>query len=156
MRGEKVRLTLILAVLFLTVPIARAQVAAPSSDLKVIGTMSELMIRIIYPSSDAVFYITTRTPETEVQWGELQGQTLMLAESANILMLPGHARDQEQWMADAKLMRDAGAAAFKAAKAKDVTALEAVNDQLYQSCTTCHMHYRRNYGRGATPGAGVR
>jgi len=35
-------------------------------------------------------------------------------------------------------------------------ALEAVNDQLYQSCTTCHMHYRRNYGRGATPGAGVR
>jgi cytochrome c553 len=155
-RGEKVRLTLILAVLFLTVPIARAQVAAPSSDLKVIGTMSELMIRIIYPSSDAVFYITTRTPETEVQWGELQGQTLMLAESANILMLPGHARDQEQWMADAKLMSDAGAAAFKAAKAKDVTALEAVNDQLYQSCTTCHMHYRRNYGRGATPGAGVR
>ena len=152
MRGEKVRLTLILAVCFLPVPLARAQVAAPSSDLKVIGTMSELMIRIIYPSSDAVFYITTRTPETEVQWGELQGQTLMLAESANILMLPGHARDQEQWMADAKLMRDAGAAAFKAAKAKDVKALEAVNDQLYQSCTTCHMHYRRNYGRGATPG----
>ena len=152
MRGEKVRLTLILAVCFLTVPLVRAQVAAPSSDVKVIGTMSELMIRIIYPSSDAVFYITTRTPETEVQWGELQGQTLMLAESANILMLPGHARDQEQWMADAKLMRDAGAAAFKAAKAKDVKALEAVNDQLYQSCTTCHMHYRRNYGRGATPG----
>jgi hypothetical protein len=151
-RGEKVRLTLILAVLFLTVPLVGAQVAAPSSDLKVIGTMSELMIRIIYPSSDAVFYITTRTPETEVQWGELQGQTLMLAESANILMLPGHARDQEQWMADAKLMRDAGAAAFKAAKAKDVKALEAVNDQLYQSCTTCHMHYRRNYGRGAAPG----
>ena len=151
MRGEKVRLTLILAVLFLTVPLVGAQAPAPSSDLKVIGTMSELMIRIIYPSSDAVFYITTRTPETEVQWGELQGQTLMLAESANILMLPGHARDQEQWMADAKLMREAGAAAFKAAKAKDVKALEAVNDQLYQSCTTCHMHYRRNYGRGATP-----
>ena len=111
--------------------------------------MSELMIRIIYPSSDAVFYITTRTPETDVQWGELQGQTLMLAESANLLMMPGHARDQERWMADAKLMRDAGTAAFKAAKAKDVAALEALNEQLYQSCTTCHMHYRPNYGRGA-------
>jgi len=126
-----------------------AQDAAPANNLKVVGTMSELMIRIIYPSSDAVFYIATRTPETEAQWGELQGQTLMLAESANLLMMPGHARDQEQWMADAKLMRDAGTAAFKAAKAKDVAALEAVNDQLYQSCTTCHMHYRRNYGRGA-------
>ena len=123
----------------------------PPSDLKVVGTMSELMIRIIYPASDAVFYITTRTPETDVQWGELQGQTLMLAETANILMMPGHARDQERWMADAKLMRDAGAAAFKAAKAKDVKALEALNDQLYQSCTTCHMHYRPNYGRGRAP-----
>src|SRR5215471_1889699 len=126
----------------------RAQSPAPASDLKVVGTMSELMIRIIYPSSDAVFYITTRTPETDVQWGELQGQTLMLAEAANLLMMPGHARDQDRWMADAKLMREAAAAAFKAAKAKDVAALEAVNDSLYQSCTTCHMHYRPNYGRG--------
>lgn len=152
MRGAKVRLTLIFTVFLLTVPHAGAQVAAPANDLKIIGTMSELMIKVIYPSSDAVFYITTRTPETELQWGELQGQTLMLAESANILMMPGHARDQERWMADAKLMRDAGAAAFKAAKAKDVKALEDLNEQLYQSCTTCHMHYRRNYGRGATPG----
>jgi hypothetical protein len=148
-RGAKLRLTLILAALFLTAPHPGAQVAPSANEPKVIGTMSELMIRIIYPSSDAVFYITTRTPETDVQWGELQGQTLMLAEAANLLMMPGHARDQERWMADAKLMRDAGTAAFKAAKAKDVAALEALNEQLYQSCTTCHMHYRPNYGRGA-------
>ena len=51
------------------------------------------------------------------------------------------------WMADARLLRDAGEAAFKAAKAKDVAALEALNEQMYQSCTTCHMHYRPNYGR---------
>jgi len=143
------KLSLVCAVLFVIAVQLEAQDGAPANNLKVVGTMSELMIRVIYPSSDAVFYIATRTPETEVQWGELQGQTLMLAESANLLMMPGHARDQEQWMADAKLMRDAGTAAFKAAKAKDVAALEAVNDQLYQSCTTCHMHYRRNYGRGA-------
>jgi len=142
---------LLLAVWILVGPQARAQSPAPASDLKVVGTMSELMIRIIYPSSDAVFYITTRTPETDAQWGELQGQTLMLAESANLLMMPGHARDQDRWMADAKLMREAAAAAFKAAKAKDVKALEALNDSLYQSCTTCHMHYRPNYGRGAPP-----
>src|SRR4029077_4835048 len=137
-----------------SIPPIGAQGQAPTTALKVVGTMSELMIRIIYPASDAVFYITTRTPETEVQWGELQGQTLMLAESANLLMMPGHTRDQDRWMADAKLMRDAAAAAFKAAKAKDLKALEALNDQLYQSCTTCHMHYRPNYGRGR--GAPVR
>jgi len=118
-----------------------------------IGSMSDLMVKIIYPSSDAVFYITTRQPKTEAEWGELQGKTLALAESANLLMMPGRARDQDRWMQDAKLMLDAGRAAFRAARAKDMNALEALNDQLYTSCTSCHQHYRPNYGRRSTPDA---
>jgi hypothetical protein len=111
------------------------------------GTMSDLMVKIIYPASDAVFYITTRQPKNDVEWGELQGKTLALAESANLLMMPGRARDQDRWMQDSQLMLDAGIAAFRAAKRKDLAALEAVNDQLYVSCTSCHQHYRPNYGR---------
>jgi len=110
--------------------------------------MSELMIRMIYPTSDAVFYIETRTPTTEAEWGELQAKTLTLAESANLLMMPGRARDQGRWMDDAKLMLDAGQAAYRAARAKNVDALVEVNDALYQSCVQCHQHYRTNYGRG--------
>jgi hypothetical protein len=112
-----------------------------------VGTMSELMVKVIYPASDALFYITTRTPATEAEWNELQGKALIVAESGNILMMPGYARDRDQWMADSRLLRDAGAAAFAAAKKKDVAALEALNDQLYESCTSCHQHYRANYGR---------
>ena len=106
------------------------------------------MSKIIYPTSDAVFYISTRTPGSAAEWGELQAKTLMLAESANLLMMPGRARDADRWMADAQLMLDAGTAAFKAAKAHDVHALEAVNDALYESCVVCHRHYRPGYGRG--------
>jgi len=112
-----------------------------------VGTMSDLMVKIIYPASDAIFYVTTRTPTTEAEWGELQGKALAVAESANLLMMPGRARDQDRWLADAKLLLDAGRAAFRAARAKDVAALEALNDQLYTSCTSCHQHYRPNYGR---------
>ena len=74
----------------------------------------------------------------------------MLAESANLLMMPGRARDQKQWMADAKLMLDAGAAAVKAAKAKNVEAISALSDQLMESCTSCHRHYRPGYGQAET------
>ena len=105
------------------------------------------MVKIIYPTSDAVFYITTRTPTDQLAWNDLQAKTLMLAESGNLLLLPIYARDQDRWMKDAKLMLDAGTAAFKAAKAKDLPALEALNDQLYESCVTCHQHYRANYGK---------
>ena len=71
-----------------------------------VGTMSDLMVKMIYPTSDAIFYIETRTPKTDAEWGELQAKTLTLAESANLLMMPGRARDQDRWMADAKLMLD--------------------------------------------------
>jgi Lipocalin-like domain len=115
--------------------------------------MSDLMVRIIYPASDAVFYITTRQPKTEAEWGELQGKTLALAESANLLMMPGRARDQDRWMQDARLMLDAGRAAYRAARSKDLTALDALSDQLLESCTSCHQHYRPNYGRRPAPAA---
>ena len=112
-----------------------------------VGSMSELMVDIIYPSSDAVFYISSRTPTTSEEWAVLQGQTLMLAESANLLMMPDRARDLDQWMRDARLMLDAGEAAYRAAKDRDVPALEALSDQMYESCVTCHQHYRPDYGR---------
>jgi cytochrome c556 len=83
-----------------------------------------------------------------VEWNELRAKALTMAEAANLLMMPGRARDQDRWMADAKLMLDAGAAAFAAAKTKDLAALEALNDAVYVSCTTCHRHYRPAYGRG--------
>lgn len=104
--------------------------------------MTELMTLVIRPASDAVFYITSRTPATSEAWTALQGQTLMLAESAGVLMLPAHARGRAQWLADARLMREAAGKAFAAAKARDVAALEALNDELYQSCVTCHERIR--------------
>ena len=121
--------------------------SGPALPLQRVGTISELMVDMIYPASDAVFYITTREPKDEAGWNELRAKTLMLAESANLLLMPGRARDQDRWMADSKLLIDVGAAAFRAAKRKDLDALSALSDQLYQSCVTCHQHYRPNYGR---------
>src|SRR4051794_6178819 len=133
--------------------------ASLSAQSQPVGTMSDLMVKIIYPASDAIFYITTRTPTSDAAWTELQGKALAVAESANLLMMPGRARDQDRWMADAKLMLDAGRTAYRAARAKDVAGLEAINDALYDSCTSCHQHYRPGYGRrpsaaGGTEGSG--
>jgi hypothetical protein len=111
-----------------------------------VGTMSELMVHIIYPTSDAVFYVSSRTPETEQQWKELQAKTLTLAESANLLMMPGRTRPG-QWNRDSRQMLDAAWAAFKAANAKNLEGVEAVSDQLYESCVSCHKAYRPDYGK---------
>jgi hypothetical protein len=65
---------------------ASQEAAAPTRP---VGTMSDLMVKMIYPTSDAIFYIETRTPKTDAEWGELQAKTLTLAESANLLMMSG-------------------------------------------------------------------
>ena len=111
-----------------------------------VGTMSEVMVHLIYPTSNAIFYILTRTPTSTAEWGQLEGQALMLAESANLLMMPSRARGREQWIEDARLLLDAGEAALKAAQDRDVEALSELNEQLYQSCITCHQNFRPGYG----------
>ncbi|MEZ5417091.1 MAG: hypothetical protein R2708_07095 [Vicinamibacterales bacterium] len=129
-------------------PARPAPAAAADAAIRPVGTMRELMAHVIRPSSDAVFYITSRTPASGEDWAVLQGQTLALAEAGTVLMLPAHARGRARWLADARLMRDAGRKAFEAAKAKDVAALEALNDELYTSCTTCHEHFDPRKGKG--------
>jgi cytochrome c556 len=124
-----------------------AQPAAERPPTRNVGSMSDLMVKIIYPASDALFYIESRTPKTDAEWTALEGQALVVAESANLLMLPGRARDQKQWMADAKLMLEAGAAAVKFAKTKNVEAIAALSEQLMESCTSCHKNYRPGYGK---------
>jgi hypothetical protein len=112
-----------------------------------VGSMSQLMIDIIYPTSNSVFYIGGQPPKTQKEWDDFQGQALMLAEAGNLLMMEGRARDQDKWMKDAKMLVDAGAAAFKDAQAKNVDAILALNDQLYAACVTCHEDYRPRYGK---------
>ena len=128
-----------------------AQAASDRPPTRNVGSMSDLMVKIIYPTSDALFYVESRTPKDEAEWNTFEGQMLTLAESANLLMMPGRARDQKQWVEDAKLMLDAGAAAVKAAKTKNVEAISALSDQLLESCTTCHKHYRPGYGQKPKP-----
>jgi cytochrome c553 len=122
---------------------AAASAQAPS--FQPVGTVSQLMIDLIYPSSDAIFYIERAPPKNEVEWSVIRAQALLLAESGNLLMMAGRARDQGNWMKDSKMLIDAGTSAYKAAAAKDMTAILALNDSLNAACVTCHEQYRPNY-----------
>ncbi|OLC51646.1 MAG: hypothetical protein AUH43_02160 [Acidobacteria bacterium 13_1_40CM_65_14] len=126
-----------------------AQAGSPSPHEA--KTMSELMIDPIYPTSDAIFYISTRTPANDADWRALEAKTSALADAAKALAGPMYFRDRTRWMADAKLMIDASAAASDAAKRRDVNALVELNDALYTSCVQCHQDYRPNYGRRSLP-----
>src|SRR2546427_4312252 len=120
---------------------------APQVPYRIVGTMSQLMIDIIYPTSNDIFYIGRTPPSNDREWAAIERSALILAESGNLLMMPGRARDQGDWIKDSKMLVDAGNAAFKAAKAKELDAGLAVNEQLVAACINCHQQYRPNYRR---------
>lgn len=131
--------------------LAQAPSAQPSAAegpfLKNVGTMSELMVDYIFPTSNEIFYVGRNPNKTEKEWQDLRNNAMMLAESANLLMAENRAKDKDRWMKDATLLWEVGNKAFKAAKVKDLEALKGLNDELYEACQSCHEHYRPGYKR---------
>jgi hypothetical protein len=130
--------------LLLLVGLAGITIAQAPSPFQQVGSVSQLMVDIIYPTSDALFYIERDPPKNDHDWNVIRGTALTLAESGNLLLMGSRARDQDRWVKDTKLLIDAGAAAFRAAQKKDMQAILDLNEQLSASCTTCHRHYRPN------------
>jgi hypothetical protein len=104
------------------------------------ATTKQLMVDLIYPASnDILFFVYRGAPKDEKEWAAVRRSALTLAESGNLLA----TRDREdEWMKDAKMLAEAGTAAYKAAREKDLKALAALTEALDGSCTACHKQYR--------------
>jgi len=126
--------------LLLLASAAFAQAKTP--PFQPVATISQIMVAITLPYSDALLYIQRNPPKEDRDWEALQMQALILAESGNLLMMEGRAKNQGQWMKDARMLVEAGAAAVKATRAKDLQAVLALNDQIVSSCITCHTQFR--------------
>jgi hypothetical protein len=132
---------------------ASSTTAASSGDTaaavgpRSVGTMSEIMLEMIFPTSNELFYVGRNEDKTQKDWNDLRNNMLMLAETANLLMADNRAKDKDQWMKDAQLLRDVATKAFKLAKARDLEGLKTLNDEAYESCQSCHVHYRPGYKR---------
>ena len=107
------------------------------------ATMKQIMLDLIHPASNEILLSINRGgPKDEKDWTAVRHSAITLAESGALLLRRAPAHDLAEWTKDAKLLADAGAAAYKAAQNKDAAALAAVAAPLDQSCTVCHKQYR--------------
>jgi cytochrome c5 len=63
---------------------------------------------------------------------------LMLAESADLLLIGGRARNEATLTRWATALRETSERAMKAARSKDAAAIETASDEVYQACEGCH------------------
>ena len=125
------------AAFFLFVGAALAQ--APT--FHPVGTVRQVMLGIVKPTSDVIFKFQFDPPKTDEDWATLQNSALNLAEAGNLLLLPGRAKDKGEWTKHATALVETGSQAFKAANAKDAKALEEIGNKIDETCEACHAKY---------------
>ena len=118
------------------------------------GDVKHLMQWVLDPATDKVwdsagFIITTEgtadlQPTTKEGWLAVQHSAAVVAESGNLLMMPGLARDDGAWRDMSLGLIEAGLRAKAAADAHDADALFEAGGQIYRVCKSCHSVYMQD------------
>ena len=123
----------------------RTVAQAQTTGVQAVGSMSDVMVSMVYPATNNILLFVYRGgPQTDADWASVQRSAVLLAETGNLLAMRGPGGDQGDWAKDAKALVDAGAATYRAARAKDTKALLAVDQPINASCVNCHKQYRFN------------
>ena len=115
--------------------------APPPEPFKIVATAKQLMHAITIPASDAVWKVAGEPPKTDEGWQAVEYSALALAESGNLLLMKGRAKEGDEWTKYSTQLVEVGAKAAEDARAKDVDKMMAVGDELYTICENCHMKY---------------
>jgi hypothetical protein len=114
-------------------------------------SMKDLMKHVVDPAADIVWAssgivvdqhgTTDLSPTTPEGWASIENHSAMVAESANLLMLPGRARADPEWDRFARQLHDAGVASMRAAENRDRAGLLRTGGDIYAACTQCHKRF---------------
>lgn len=126
--------------------------AAPQATPFVAATdMKQLMAWVMDPNADivwaAVGTIVTENgqeqfaPRTDEEWSAVRNAAAVVAESGNLLMMPGRAVNQDDWMQKSRALIDTATAVIRAAEAKDAETLFTAGSDMYLACSGCHAGY---------------
>lgn len=145
-----------------------------TTQARVHTDMLQLMRGVLYPASNVIFTAQSEDPEAfELVgrrstsplpftgayggWQAVKLSGLALAESANLLTIPGRLCGNgrlapvgdDDWQLWVEELRDAGMAAYKAAQTKSQEAILDAAGAVSDSCLHCHQQYRQVPGGAA-------
>jgi hypothetical protein len=147
----------------------RAQAPRPSAGPQVHANLNQLMRGALYPAANVVFSAQADNPgeakpipghdpsmatdpltSTFGGWLAVENAALTLAESANLLSVPGRTCsngvpvpvNDPAWAAFVQELRDASMKAYRAAQAKDQDRMIENSEPLTAACAGCHLKWR--------------
>jgi hypothetical protein len=134
-----------------------ARSAAPEAEAAPItapvASVKQIMAAITGPAANTVYNsvgtivsvdgIKETAPQNDEEWAALAATAASLAESGNLLLTPGRAIDNGDWVKMTQDFIDKSTAAMKAAEQKSTEAILSTGSDLNETCDTCHEKYQR-------------
>jgi hypothetical protein len=146
-----------------------AQTPSTNAGQQLHADMNQLMRGVLYPAANVVFSAQADNPgdfkigasgdptmstdplkSTFGGWLAVENAALALAESANLLLIPGRKcsngviapTKDPAWEKFVQDVRDASMKAYAAAQAKDQEQMIAISEPLSATCSGCHRKWR--------------
>jgi hypothetical protein len=140
-----------------------------TATMQIQTDLNRLMRGVLYPASNVVFSAQTDNPadvkfvpgrdpslatnpleSTFGGWQAVENAALALAESANLLLIPGRScanglpvpMDNPDWSKFVQELRNAGMKAYRLAQTKDQDKMIEAADTLSAACAGCHRKWR--------------
>ena len=139
-----------------------------TAQTRVHSNMLQVMRAVLYPASNVIFTAQTEDPAAFKPadrpstssdpftsayggWEAVENAGLALAESANLLTIPGRLCgngrpapvQNADWQMFVQELRDAGMAAYKVAQTKNQDAILEAAGVVADACLHCHQKYRQ-------------
>ena len=132
----------------------------PEPAYRSIASVKQTMEWILDPSADLIwdsagFIITAEgetdlSPTTDAGWERVRNGAVVVAETGNLLMMPGRSAGPD-WVAYARQLTVSGELAMVAAEAQDANLLFDAGGQIYQVCRGCHEQYMVSLEQARNP-----
>ena len=144
-----------------------AQAPPANGEQQIHANMNQLMRGVLYPLANVVFFAQADNPgEIKIVddptmatdplkgafggWQAVENAALGLAESANLLSIPGRTcsngvpvpTKDPDWIKFVQQVRDESMKSFRAAQSKDQDKMIATAETLSASCAGCHRKWR--------------
>lgn len=146
-----------------------AGTSPPIATPAVHANLNQLMQGVVYPAANVLFSAQTEDPAALERppvkdpamatdplvsvfggWQAIENSSLALAESANLLLLPGRVCENGMpvpiadpaWSTFVGELREAGLKAYAAAKAKDRDKMIDLSEPINDACVHCHRKWR--------------
>ena len=150
-------------------PSCTAQTSSPTATQEIHANLNQLMQGVIYPAANVLFSTQTEDPAALERppskdpamatdplvsvfggWQAVENSALVLAESANLLLVPGRVCSNGEpaplgdpaWSTFVEELRGVGLDAYAAAQAKDQDKMIELSNAINDACVHCHGKWR--------------